>query len=209
MGAQLMTRGVRRFLITVNQEAGMAMSRIARQWLLFLYAAFLGFNVGGGLLASAVIFPTWAASREAAIGWERVVDEAGYFVVISPVVLLLAIASLAAAFRAGPELRRSSTASAALYVLFLAATLAYFVPGQAALQGPAAAAIPPAEHAELMDRWLQLNWIRQGTGVLSFVLALHALGLSYRVGAGPEGAHGSTRNAAPNKSVHGGTKGAG
>jgi hypothetical protein len=163
----------------------MAITRGPRQWLLFAYAAGLGINIGGALLATTVIFPVWATSPEAAAAWDRSIDEARFFMLLSPLVLLLAVSSGVVTRRSEAELRWSMRASAVLYVLFFAATLGYFVPGQAALQGDAAASMAHAEHAELLRQWLQLNWIRQSIGILAFALALHSLGLSYRTDASP------------------------
>jgi hypothetical protein len=189
------------------------------RWLLLVFAALLGLNMGAALFSSVVVFPVWSGSPEAAVGWQRVVDEGRFFVVISPLALVLAVATLLVSGRVDRTLRfwvRTAAAlylvffvvisplalvlavatllvsgrvdrtlrfwvrtAATLYLVFFVATLVYFVPGQAALQGDAAALLPPEELGASLRRWVALNWVRQAVGLLTFGAALHALGLSY------------------------------
>ena len=107
----------------------------AMHWLLFAYTFVLAVNVGGALLATAVIFPVWSASPATAKAWTGVVNEAPFFVVVSPIVLLLAIATLIMSGRAPKQRRAWIRVSTGLYLVFFVATLTYFVPGQAALHG--------------------------------------------------------------------------
>jgi hypothetical protein len=158
------------------------------QGLLFAYAALVGINVGGALLASAVVFPAWSASPEAAMAWARPVDEARFFAVVSPVVLLLAVSVLVTAQFRGTALRRWMRWAGALYVLFFVITVGYFVPGQAALQGEAAAALAAPELAVALERWVRFNWLRQALGLATFGVALHTLGTAYRLRSSMEGA---------------------
>jgi hypothetical protein len=156
-------------------------SRGFARWLLLAFAGFLGLNVGAGLLASVVIFPVWSASPEAAAAWQRAVDEARFFIVVSPLVLVLAVASLVASWWVDRDVRLWMRTAAVLYLVFFAATMVYFVPGQAALQGDTAAFLPAQELSASLQRWITLNWVRQVVGLLAFGSALHALGLSYTV----------------------------
>jgi hypothetical protein len=149
------------------------------RWLLLAFAGLLGLNIGAALFATVVIFPVWSASPEAAVAWERTVDEARFFGVVSPLVLVLAIATLVASRWMDRSIRGWMRAAAVLYLLFFAATLAYFVPGQATLQGGVAALRPPQELSASLQQWVMLNWVRQGVGLLAFGSALHALGLAY------------------------------
>jgi hypothetical protein len=151
------------------------------RWLLLAFAGFLGLNIGAALLATVVIFPVWSASPEAAVEWQRVVDEARFFVVVSPLVLVLAVATLVASWWVDREVRLWMRIAAASYLVFFAATMAYFVPGQAALQGEAAALLRRQELSASLQRWVALNWVRQVAGLLALGSALHALGLSYVV----------------------------
>jgi hypothetical protein len=158
------------------------------RWVFLAFTGLLGLNVGAALFASVVIFPLWSGSPEAAVAWERTVDEARFFGVVSPLVLVLATATLIVSRWLEPGARRWMRAAAVLYLLFFAATLAYFVPGQAALQGEAAALRPPQELSASLKEWVMSNWGRQFVGLLAFGSALHALGLSYSVRDSLEGA---------------------
>jgi hypothetical protein len=162
-----------------KSETGTTSRRGSARWLLLAFAGFLGLNIGAALFATAVIFPVWSASPEAAVNWQRVVDEARFFVVVSPLVLALAVAVLVASVWAGREVRFWMRAAAVLYLIFFVATVSYFVPGQAALQGDPAALLPAQELSGSLQRWVALNWVRQVVGLLAFGFALHVLGLSY------------------------------
>jgi hypothetical protein len=160
------------------------------RWLMLAFAGLLGLNIGAALFATVVIFPVWSASPEAAVEWQRVVDEARFFVVVSPLVLVLAVATLVASWWVDSEVRSWMRIAAASYLVFFAVTMAYFLPGQAALQGEAAALLPRQELSASLQRWVALNWVRQVAGLLALGSALHALGLSYvvrraRGGTGP------------------------
>jgi hypothetical protein len=148
-------------------------------WLSFAFAVGLGVNVGGALLATTVIFPAWSASPEAAAAWTGAVDETRFFVAVSPLVLILAVATLLASWRAAPEARPWMRVAAVLYILFFVATLAYFVPGQLAMKGEAGPLLPPGDLGSMLQRWVTLNWVRQAVGLVAFASAVHALGLAY------------------------------
>jgi hypothetical protein len=151
------------------------------RWLLLAFAGFLGLNIGAALFATVVIFPVWSASPEAAAAWQRVVDEARFFIVVSPLVLVLAVASLVASGWVERGVRLWMRIAAVLYLVFFAATMIYFVPAQAALHGDTAAFLPAQELSASLQRWVTLNWVRQLVGLLAFGSALHALGLSYAI----------------------------
>jgi hypothetical protein len=157
---------------------GSAVQRVAL-WLSFAFAVGLGVNVGGALLATTAIFPAWSASPQAAVAWTGAVDETRFFVAVSPLVMVLAVATLLASWRAAPEARRWMRVAAVLYILFFVATLAYFVPGQLAMKGEAGALLPPADLGSMLQRWVALNWVRQAVGLVAFASSVHALGLAY------------------------------
>jgi hypothetical protein len=160
------------------QPRGSVVHRVAL-WLSFAFAVGLGVNVGGALLATTAIFPVWSASPEAAAAWTGAVDETRFFVAVSPLVMILAAATLLASWRAAPEARPWMRVAAVLYILFFVGTLAYFVPGQIAMKGETGALLPPGELGSLLQRWVALNWVRQAVGLVAFTSAIHALGLAY------------------------------
>jgi hypothetical protein len=154
--------------------------------ILLAFAGILGLNIGAALFATVVIFPVWSASPEAAAAWQRVVDESRFFMVVSPLVLVLALGSLVASAWVDRGARLWMRTAAVLYLVFFAATMAYFVPAQAALQGHTAAVLPAQELSASLQRWVTLNWVRQLLGLLALGSALHALGLSYALRHTPE-----------------------
>ena len=151
----------------------------AIHWLFVAFTFALAVNTGAALLASTVIFPVWSASPEAARSWTGEVNEAAFFMRVSPIVLILAVVSLLMSRRASAASKIWIRVSAGLYLLFFAATLAYFVPGQEALHGAGGASITPAELNTRLQTWVALNWVRQAVGVLALGAALHALSMSH------------------------------
>lgn len=145
-------------------------------YILLAFAFVLSINVGGALLATTVIFPVWSASPEAASAWTGLVNEARFFIIVSPIVLLLAVALLLFSGRAPRECRTWIRLSAGLYMVFFLATLIYFVPGQEALQGTAAKELSRDALSHRLQQWIALNWIRQAVGVSALGAALYALG---------------------------------
>jgi hypothetical protein len=151
----------------------------AFRWVFMAFTFALAVNIGAALLASTVIFPVWSASPAAARAWTGEVNEAAFFMRVSPAVLLLAVASLLMSRRVPVESRRWIRMSAGLYLLFFAATLAYFVPGQEALHGAGGASIADAELSSRLQTWVALNWVRQAVGAFALGAALYALTLSH------------------------------
>ncbi len=154
------------------------------RWLLFAFTLLMGIGVGGAILTTVVIFPAWTASPEAATSWPDTVNEGLFFVFVSPLLFLLSLATLIASWRVAPPLRKWIRIATIIYILIFIVTMLYFVPGQLAMKGAAGARIPAAELGSMLRRWVALNWVRQGAGVLAFGAALHALGLSYRMTGG-------------------------
>lgn len=171
-----------------DQPVPDARPRPAVRWLLFAFTMLMGICVGGALLTTVVIFPAWSASPEAAAGWRNVVNEGLFFVVASPSLFLLSLATLIASWWAAPPpLRKRMRIATILYIAIFIVTMLYFVPGQVAMKGEAGARMPAAELGSMLRQWVTLNWVRQGVGVLAFGAALHALGLSYGMARGREG----------------------
>src|SRR5688572_9231877 len=79
-------------------------------WTLFAFAAILGIETGAGLFTTVVVFPVWAASPEAAIGFRPeaayYLEEGDFFMFSSSLSLLASIVTIIAGWRATPPLRK-------------------------------------------------------------------------------------------------------
>lgn len=154
-------------------------------WLLFAFTALMGIELGAGAFVTAVICPLWTASPQAALGWTAntpyYVEEGVFFILVSPLLLLLSIVTLIAGRRAAPPLRLWLRIATISYMLIFIVTLAYFVPLQDMVKGEAGTKISMAELSSMLQRFAALNYLRQAIGLLTFGAALHALGLSYRM----------------------------
>lgn len=163
--------------------------------IMFAYVVALGIETGAALFTSVVVFPTWAASPEAVIGWKPTMpyfmEEGRFFMIASSTTMILALAVAVVSMRLPAGVRPWALGSALIFLVMAATTMAYFLPAQARVHGDAGARLPRAELAEMLDRFLALNWIRQAFLVVAFVAAVHALGLLYRsasLSASKEGA---------------------
>ena len=157
-----------------------------RHWILFAYVVATGIETGAALFASVVVFPVWTASPEVVITWKPempyYMQEGDFFMFASSmtIVLALAVVIVYARRRGSSSARPWALASALTFLLLAAVTGAYFLPEQDRLHGDAGAALPRAEVAAALERFVELNWIRQALLVVAFIAAVHALGLSYR-----------------------------
>ena len=156
-----------------------------RHWILFAYVLAIGIETGAGLFASVVVFPVWTASPEVVVTWKPAmpyyIEEGDFFMFSSSATLILALAVVILnARRRGSGARPWALGSALTFLLLAAWTAAYFLPEQDRVHGDAGAGLPRAEVAVMLERFVELNWIRQALLVAAFVAAVHALGLSYR-----------------------------
>src|SRR5687767_3258296 len=78
-------------------------------WSLFAFTALIGIELGAAAFVTVVVFPLWASSPEAATGWTKdlpyYLEEGDFFMFASPSVMLFALITLIAAWRARPSLR--------------------------------------------------------------------------------------------------------
>ena len=155
-------------------------------WILFAFAALIGIEAGAGAFTTIVVFPLWAASPEAAIGWRPdmpyYLEEGDFFMIATPLVTLSAIVTLIAGWRAAPPLRLWLKIATISFLLVSAWSIAYFVPIQdLSFKGEAGTKMPRAELDAKLKTFIALNYIRQAILLFAFGSALHALGLSYRM----------------------------
>jgi hypothetical protein len=167
---------------------------------LFAYVVAMGLQAGAGVFVSAVVFPVWAASPEAVMGWKPTmpyfIEEGRFFMFASPLVTLLALILVIANRRFPAGVRGWILYSAVTLLVMSLWTMAYFLPEQGRVHGAAGARLPSQELAAALERFLTLNWIRQAFLLSAFVAAVHALGLCYRAPA-PAASRQRTASQAP------------
>src|SRR5687768_13112426 len=114
-------------------------------WLLMAFCLVLGIETGAGIFEALVIVPLWSASAAAARGWgegaKYLAEGWRFFGVFSRLLLLLTLATLLAGWRSPRPLRRWLLISVVIVLALMAATLAYYVPGQYAMKGATPAAL--------------------------------------------------------------------
>ena len=122
----------------LNPSAAWHPSPLLR-WLLFAFTALVGIELGAGLFVTRIVFPLWASSPEASIGWTvgspRYIEEGDFFMFSSPTLMLLCIATLIAGWRAAPPLRLWLRISTISFIIIFIWTVAYFLPLQALVKG--------------------------------------------------------------------------
>ena len=155
-------------------------------WTLFAFTALMGIEAGAAAFTTVVVFPLWASSPEAAIGWRPdmpyYLEEGDFFMIASPLVTLSAIVTLIAGWRAAPPLRLWLRMATISFLLVSAWSAAYFIPVQdVSFKGEAGTKMPRAELDARLQTFVALNYIRQAMVLFGFGSALHALGLSYRM----------------------------
>jgi hypothetical protein len=155
------------------------------QWTLFGFAALLGIELGAGAFTTVVVFPVWAASPEAAIGFRPGVpyylEEGDFFMFSSTITTLASIVALIAGWRTTPSLRKWIRVASILFIIVAIWSAFYFIPVQdVSFKGEAGSQIPRDELASMLKTFVSLNYVRQVMIVVSFIAALHALGLAYR-----------------------------
>lgn len=160
-------------------------------WTLFIFTVLIGIEAGAGAFVTIVVFPLWAASPEAAIGWKPEIpyylEEGDFFMYSSSLATLGAIVTLIAGWRTSPPLRFWTMLATISFLVVAAWSIAYFIPVQdVSFKGEAGTKMPYAELQEKLKTFVALNYIRQVISLFSFGAALHALGLSYRTMSGKQ-----------------------
>lgn len=151
--------------------------------LLQAYLTVLGLHLGGGLFEALVVIPRWAATPTP----EEVGDSlrqsgharAGrvFWPYTGGCVLALTAASLPVAARCSGDRRRWWLTSSGVIAVESVATLAYFVPTITQLI-ERAEQLPRDQVRTMASRWVVLDRVRLGIGILAWIAGL--VGLSRR-----------------------------
>lgn len=159
-----------------------------KQIILWLFVIVLGIGVGAGLYEARVIMPLWSsAPPESVWGWRdllaanpRYAPHAGerFWILVSPVRALLAIAVLVTGLRMSGEQRRwrlvASIISLALFIL----AVTWLIPTSTELFGNNSRELSAEQVISKTKTWVMLNYLFQVLGIVAFLAALRALTIS-------------------------------
>lgn len=157
--------------------------------LLWLLVMAVGIEIGAGIYEARVLVPLWASAPPASLvayNLQALRPEPGlhFWIVSTPLVGLLGIANLVAAWRTSMSNRASWIAGAAGVVGIVALTFIYFVPTltgfEAVRQGG------DATLATSVHRWVTLNWVRAVVYAASWLCLLRACSHGAELAITPE-----------------------
>lgn len=145
--------------------------------LLWLLIVTVGIEIGAGIYEALVLVPLWAGDAPASLvayNLEPLRPNPGqhFWIVSTPLVGLLGLLNLIAAWRSRMTRRQWWLAGAGGIVTIVAVTFLYFVP---ALMGfEATREGGDATLAASVHRWVLLNWVRAVVYVTSWFCLLYA-----------------------------------
>lgn len=157
------------------------------QTILWFFVIALGIELGAGLYETLVVMPAWThAIPDSVIGYYQhnaadpkfALNAGGRFwMVATPLVGLLSIATLLTGFKTRTGHRRWRIIGSALALIVVIATFAWFVPNIIKLGSSAVMTMDRAEVASLANWWVRLNWVRVAMVSLGWLAALRALSI--------------------------------
>jgi hypothetical protein len=158
-----------------------------RTVLLWLLVIFVGIQFGAGWYEKLAIVPLWAdASADQVLA---AMDSSGmkragraFWPFVSPVVALLAVLNLVAAWRSNAVYRRWWLAAGGAMTVYALASYGYFVPQMLVFQS-SGDDWTASEIETFVTWWTGLNYVRMAIGGIGWLCALRALSLSGTGGA--------------------------
>lgn len=154
------------------------------QW---LFVIALSLVIGGGLYETLVVMPLWTLSppdsvlayyQHSVAHPQFVTNQGGRFwIFFTPLLGLTAIATLVAGLKTRPEHRRWRIAGAALALVVVVSTFAWFVPNVLLLMGEGVTKLSPERVTSLTNWWVRLNWVRVFIYITAWLAGLRALTL--------------------------------
>ena len=156
--------------------------------LLWISVLAWGMLLGATLFDLRVLAGAWSASPPESLsllpyGKRWPVDTGEFFIPSSAALLLASFGALVAGWRSGPRYRALLFVSAATIFAVLVFTVLVFWPMNAALwavaRGSATALKDPEAVRALVQKWIALDWLRLGVGVLGYVAAIKAISIPY------------------------------
>jgi hypothetical protein len=149
---------------------------------LWLLVIFVGIQFGAGLYEKLAVVPLWAdvsADQVLAAMESSGMKQAGrvFWPFVSPVVALLAVINLVAAWRSNTIYRRWWLTAGAAMTAYALTSYGYFVPQMLAFQA-GAGGWRPSQIETFVTWWTGLNYVRMTIGGIGWLCALRALSLS-------------------------------
>src|SRR5690348_11930719 len=140
------------------------------QMILWLFVIALGIEIGAGLYETLVVLPLWTTAPPDSVtayyqhnsaNPQFALNAGGRFWMgATPLVGLLALATLLSGFRTRPQHRQWRIAGTVLALVVVLSTFAWFVPNIIRLTGKDVMAMSAAEVTSLTRSWVHLNWVR-------------------------------------------------
>jgi hypothetical protein len=159
---------------------------------LWLFVIALGIELGGGLYETLVVMPLWtSAIPDSVIAYYQhnaadpkfALNAGGRFwMVATPSVGLFSIATLLTSFKTRPEHRKWRLIGAALALIVVISTFAWFVPNIIKLGSASVLTMSRDEVAGIANWWVRLNWVRAAVYALGWLAALRALSIPAKGG---------------------------
>lgn len=157
------------------------------QILLWLFVIALGIEIGAGLYETIVVMPLWTlAPPDSVIAYHQhnaafpqFALNAGprFWMIQTPLVGVLAIATLLSGLPTRPEHRKWRIAGAVLAVIVVISTFAWFVPNLMRRLGDDVMAMGRDEVTRVTTWWVRLNWVRVVVYSAAWLAALRALSI--------------------------------
>ncbi len=161
------------------------------QIFLWLFVIALGIEIGAGLYETLVVMPLWTLAppdsvnayyQHNAANPQFALNAGGRFwMFFTPLVGLLAIATLLSGLRTRPEHRKWRIAGTVLTLIVVMFTFVWFVPNIIQLTGEGVMAMSSDEVTSLTNWWVRLNWVRAVLYLAGWLTALRALSIPPKV----------------------------
>ena len=160
------------------------------QMSLFLFVIALGIEIGAGLYETLVVLPIWTgappdsvtAYHQHNVANPQFALNAGgrFWMVATPLVGLLALATLFSGLRTRSQHRKWRIAGTVLALVVVLATFTWFVPNIIRLNSNDVMTMSAEQVTSLTKAWVNLNWVRVVLYVSGWLSALRALSISPR-----------------------------
>ncbi len=144
---------------------------------LFLAIILWGTLLGGVVYAHLVYFPAYLSAlpdSAVIVNGPYGMNEATFWVIIHPLLILSLIAALALNWRFRPR-RRLISITAAVYLVVLVISQLYFIPELGAFRHSPESTLSAAEWLARGQRWQHLSWVRGAIAYAASVPLLLAL----------------------------------